>query len=236
MSDGKHKGFGLAGWRIREQLACMSPNEKQFAIYLEGFEPSICNLMREWGYTSRGLYSAVMQALKKFGDQKELTDKDLILLRINSDLINKPSFRKHAPAAYQRFLLCGAYFSACSLADKSLQERFLKLHRAFPNSPLMCHWFERMAAAKETTRRHARQSSIKRHERTRAAKAAVIEQWEKFKGDKATAASFATKLSGGDDDAAKPEFWRDIETNEPLKIDPVSRKTVAKWVNEYRRK
>lgn len=237
MNDKKQQGLGMAGWRIREQLASMSHGEKKFAIYLEAFEPSICTQMQEWGYSSTDLYMAIISALKAFGNQDELTSKDVTLLVIHRAFIKKPLLKKYAPAAYQRFMLAGMYSSACSLSKKGVKERLTILHGAFPhsgfNGELVRSVFARFATLKEAARNTARRNANKRKEKIGVSDKAVIEQWKKYTGNKSTAANFATKLSGGADDSAKPEFWRDVETGEPLTVTTYRRRKVVSLVRKH---
>lgn len=237
MSDNKQKGLGMPGWRIREQLASMSHGEKKFAIYLDAFEPSICTQMQEWGYISTDLYMAVISALKAFGNQDELSSKDAALIEIHCSLIQKPLFKKYAPAAYNRFRVAGFYYYACSLSDKGVRERLIILRGVYPDSgidgEMVRSTLARFATLKEATRNTARRNANKRKEKIGVSEKAVIEQWEKYTGNKSTAANFATKLSGGVDDSAKPKFWRDVETSEPLTVTTYRRKKIVSLVRKY---
>ena len=239
MSDKKQKGLGMAAWRIREQLAGMSHGEQKFAIYLETFEPSICTQMKEWGYSSTDLYRAIISALKAFGNQDELSSKDAALIEIHSSLIQKNLLKKYAPATYNRFRVAGFYYYACSLSDKGVRERLIILRGVYPDSgidgELVRSTLARFATLKEATRNTARHNANKRAEKIAISEKAVIEQWEKYTGNKSTAANFATKLSEGADDSAKPKFWRDVETGEPLAVTTYRRKKVVSLVKKYPR-
>lgn len=238
MNENKQVSLGFAPWRVREQLIGMSHGEKKFAIYLETFEHSICTQMKEWGYSSTDLYSAIISALKAFGNQDKLSSKEVALLAIHSALIKQPLIKKYAPAAYNRFMVAGVYYTACSLSDKNVSQRLSILHDMFPqpgiSGELVRSIFARFATLKEATRNTARSNANKRAEKIALSKKMVIEQWEKYTGNKSTAANFATKLSEGADDSAKPEFWRDIETGEPLTVKTYRRKKVVTWINEHR--
>lgn len=239
MSDKKQKGLGMAAWRIREQLAGMSHGEQKFAIYLETFEPSICTQMKEWGYSSTDLYRAIISALKAFGNQDELSSKDAALIEIHSSLIQKNLLKKYAPATYNRFRMAGFYYYACSLSDKGVRERLIILRGVYPdsgiNGELVRSTLARFATLKEATRNTARHNANKRAEKIAISEKTVIEQWEKYTGNKSTAANFATKLSEGADDSAKPKFWRDVETGEPLAVTTYRRKKVVSLVKKYAR-
>lgn len=239
MSDNKQKGLGMTSWRIREQLASMSHGEKKFAIYLEAFEPSICTQMQEWGYSSTDLYTAIISALKAFGNQDKLSSKDAALLVIHSALIKKTLLKKYAPAAYNRFKVAAMYYHACSLSDKGVRERLTILQGVYPDSgidgELARSILARFATLKEAARNTARRNANKRKEKIGVSDKAVIEQWKKYTGNKSTAANFATKLSEGADDSAKPEFWRDVVTGEPLAVTTCRRKKVVSLVRKHER-
>src|SRR5690606_39233086 len=147
-------------------------------------------------------------------------------------LITDAEFRKHANQAYKRFLVAGTDISAEILKYMSTREAYPALRQAFPQGGYAQHILTTIAVSRRARSQQAQRGGTAK---TAHAKETIIQQWGKFEGDKTTAATFATKISGGADDSAKPEYWNDVVTGERLSAIPVARKTVAKWVNEYRK-
>lgn len=86
-----------------------------------------------------------------------------------------------------------------------------------------------------TQQKNARQGTTAAQQKD---KAIVIQQWEKFARDKATAASFALKFCGDIGESAKPkQHHHDVITSEPLTeiSKTYSNKTIRQWINAHRK-
>lgn len=231
MSAKLGKGLGMPGWRIKDQIAGLSSEAKEFAIYLDCYEPGICKFMADHGYTASDLYHQMIDSFRKMASGKNLSGHEANLLAIHVYLLQRPELKRSSYAVYSRLLVAGALFSAQSLGHKSRLENWNALHEIFPSSKHegVRFWFASIAAEKRALVQKAKNTGA---EKSKTAKSVIYEQWEKFNGDKATAATFATYMSEGKDDSAKPEAWLDVITREKLSPGPVARKTVARWINQ----
>lgn len=233
VSETKGLGFKLLGVDA-SSLQHLSENEKAFIRYIERRAPeSLRERMRLCDHTSTTLYHGIIQAMLKLKhEQPKLTFKDRCLISIFQFLITDAGFRKHANQAYERFLVAGTDISAENLKHMSSREAYAALRQAFPQGGYAQYILATIAVSRRARSQQAQRGGTAK---TAPAKETIIQQWEKFEGDKTTAATFATKISGGTDDSAKPEYWNDVVTGERLSATPVARKAVARWVNKYRK-
>lgn len=160
-------------------------------------------------------------------------------------LVDKESFLKHAPTVYRRLLIAGIDLACHHLIDVNEREGssgvYKALYSAFPepsHSARALHQeFARLMQSRMSVKRRGRQAIEKRHrEQTEETKRVVIEQWEKFPGDKSTAATFANHFCGGDDYGAKPEVFHDVITGIALPVKPMANRTVRNYINDHLKK
>ena len=83
MSAKLGKGLGMPGWRIKDQIAGLSSEAKEFAIYLDCYEPGICKFMADHGYTASDLYHQMIDSFRKMASGKNLSGHEANLLAIH---------------------------------------------------------------------------------------------------------------------------------------------------------
>ncbi|MCG8523258.1 MAG: hypothetical protein MI744_13735 [Pseudomonadales bacterium] len=159
-------------------------------------------------------------------------------------LTDRDAFLEHAPTVYRRLLIAGIDLACHHLVDVNEREGssgvYKALYSAFPeatHSARALHQeFARLMQSRVSIKRRGKQAVEKRHrEETEETKRVVIEQWEKFPGDKSTAATFARHFCGDDDEGAKPEVFRDVISGIALPVKPLTNKTVRRYINEHRK-
>lgn len=222
-----------------------SRNSLAFKRYLNEHAPvAIREIIAPLGFNSGdALYFGIIKALKKLKNKKNgLDTSDVLFLKGYSILLSdRAALKRCVPDIYNRLMIAGIDFSVDALVnvveESGNVEMFRYLIEMFPGSNHGSRfWHQNLAILTQTrvsAKIRARHSVQHKHKKTDETKRVVIEQWEEYRGDKSTAASFANKLCGGSDAGARPDFFYDINNNKRLDVPTVTNRTVRKWINEH---
>ena len=228
------------GFHSKESLAFKRYLVEQAPLEVKG-------AIKELGVPWYSLYPEIIKAYRRLkGAGSEFTQADAKIVMVWLLLLgDRDSFLKYAPTIYRRLLVAGVDLACHHLIDVYEQQGsagvFKALHSAFPESGYRARFLHqeltRLMQNRVSAKRRGRDAIERRHERqTYKTKNAVIEQWEKYPGNKATTATFANHFCEGADAGAKPDCFHDVVTGEPLPVAPISNRTVRKYINDYRKK
>lgn len=231
--------FGL-GFHSKEGLA--------FKCYLAEQAPEdVTKAIRELELAWYNLYPEIIASYRRLKAPKaQLSQADPQVIKLWFLLLaDKERLRKYAPNIHRRLLIAGVDLACHHLIDVYEREGsagvFKALNHAFPESGHAARFLHqelaRLMQNRVAAKRRGKGAVEKRHEdQTAKTKMVVIEQWEKFPGDKSTAGTFANRFCGGVDAGAKPDCFYDVVTGDPLPVIPVSNRTVRKYINDYRKR